>query len=159
MKKLTKKEWIAITISVFVVGFFFIFGQNFMTYFQNYTSQKNALSTTQASNNLGIQDTRIGSGDVATIGNRVTINYVGHFSDGTIFDSSTAHTEPAQFVLGSGRVIEGLDKGIIGMSIGGKRILTIPPTMGYGANQYGPIPANSTLTFEVELLKVEKQNK
>ena len=133
------------------MGFFFVFGQNILSIFNNAKTMNGKAST-----QLGIQDSVFGTGDEATGGSRVTVNYVGHFSDGKIFDSSVSRNEPFQFVLGSGQVIEGWDKGIVGMHVGGKRTLTVPPVMGYGPNDYGPIPGNSTLIFDIELLKVEK---
>ncbi|MEQ1500255.1 MAG: FKBP-type peptidyl-prolyl cis-trans isomerase [Parcubacteria group bacterium] len=102
------------------------------------------------------EDTLIGGGDVAQTGDRVTVHYTGKFVDGKVFDSSLTRGEPYQFVLGSGQVISGWDIGIAGMRVGGKRILVIPPTYGYGAKDYGPIPGNSTLVFEVELIKIER---
>jgi len=151
MKTLDTKEWIAVTISVFVVGFFFVFGQVFMSLFNNNESQASMLKTPQ----VEIQDTQVGIGEVAVAGSRVVVHYTGRFTDGTIFDSSVNRGEPFQFVLGSGQVIKGWDDGIAGMRVGGKRILTVPSELGYGANDYGPIPGGSTLIFEVELLKVE----
>ena len=153
MKTLSQKEWVAVIVAMFVIGFFFIFGQSLITFFTNNTT--NTMTTTAAPQ-VGIQDTVIGGGDLATAGSRVTVNYVGSFTNGTVFDSSVARNEPFQFVLGSGQVIPGWDQGIVGMRVGGKRTLTIPPSLGYGANAYGPIPGNSTLVFQVELLKVEK---
>ncbi|MBI4156052.1 MAG: FKBP-type peptidyl-prolyl cis-trans isomerase [Candidatus Zambryskibacteria bacterium] len=137
---------------MFVVGFFFIFGQGLLSVFTNYKIAE----VVPEQQKVLIKDTVVGNGNIAVIGNRITVNYVGHFSDGKIFDSSIARNEPFQFVLGAGQVIKGWDEGIVGMSVGGKRTLTIPPELGYGANDYGPIPGNSTLVFEVELLKVEK---
>lgn len=150
MKTLDQKEWVGVIVAVFVVGFFFIFGQSLISFF---TNNKTA-SMTQPQ--LGIEDTLIGGGDVAESGDRVTVHYVGHFVDGTVFDSSVARNEPFQFVLGSGLVIKGWDQGVVGMRAGGKRTLIIPPSLGYGSNPNGPIPGNSTLVFEIELLKVEK---
>lgn len=105
---------------------------------------------------LGVQDTVVGGGDTAAPGDRVTVHYTGKFLDGRVFDSSVVRGEPLQFVLGRGQVIEGWDKGVAGMRVGGTRMLTIPPEMGYGAQDYGPIPGGSTLIFEVQLLKVDK---
>ena len=104
-----------------------------------------------------IQDKVLGTGDIAQSGDRVIVHYTGSFTDGTVFDSSLTRGEPFQFVLGNGQVIKGWDDGIVGMRVGGKRTLTIPPEFAYGMNDYGPIPGGSTLFFEVELLKVEKQ--
>ncbi|HEY4509296.1 MAG TPA: FKBP-type peptidyl-prolyl cis-trans isomerase [Candidatus Paceibacterota bacterium] len=152
MKTLKKEEWVAVIIAVFVVGFVFIFGQGLMSIFNN---KKLGTSMTQAPKVL-IQDEVFGTGEMAAVGDRVIVNYVGHFVDGRVFDSSLARNEPFQFVLGVGQVIKGWDEGIVGMRVGGKRLLQIPSSLGYGVNDYGPIPGGSTLIFEVELLKVEK---
>lgn len=104
---------------------------------------------------LVIEDLTPGSGIEATDGKNVTVHYTGTLTDGTKFDSSLDRNSPFTFTLGSGQVIQGWDQGVKGMKTGGKRKLTIPPQLGYGANAQGPIPANSTLVFEVELLKVE----
>ncbi len=106
---------------------------------------------------LQITDEVVGTGAVAVAGDTVTVNYVGSFTNGTVFDASANHgTTGFDFVLGAGRVIAGWDQGVAGMKVGGKRHLVIPPSLGYGPNDYGPIPANSTLLFEVELVKVVK---
>lgn len=105
--------------------------------------------------NFKIEDTQVGTGDLATAGKTITVHYTGTLTDGTKFDSSVDRGEPFVFVLGSGQVIEGWEKGFDGMKVGGKRKLTIPASMGYGNRAIGGIPANSTLLFDVELLKVE----
>ncbi len=153
MKKLSQKEWIATVIAVFVVGFFFVFGQTLISIFSNSENNINTMST---QSRLLINDEVIGTGEVAESGNRVVVHYTGRFVDGTVFDSSVSRGEPFQFVLGAGLVIKGWDEGIVGMRVGGKRLLSVPPEYGYGMNDYGPIPGGSTLIFEVELLKVEK---
>jgi peptidylprolyl isomerase len=107
------------------------------------------------SDKLQIVDETVGTGIVATNGKRVTVNYVGTLTNGKKFDSSYDRNEPFSFTLGAGEVIKGWDEGVLGMKIGGKRKLTIPPSLGYGSRDMGTIPANSTLVFEVELLKVE----
>ena len=103
-----------------------------------------------------IQDTVVGEGDEAVSGDKVVVNYTGRLVDGKVFDSSVTRGEPIQFVLGVGQVIKGWDQGVVGMRVGGKRTLSIPPELGYGADDYGPIPGGSTLIFDVELLKVMK---
>jgi len=149
MKKLSKNEWIAVIVSVFVVGFFFIFGQGLISIF-------NSNSNGSAQNSkLMEQDIIIGTGEEAKTGNIVVVHYTGKFVDGRVFDSSLSRKEPFQFTLGNGQVIKGWDEGIVGMKVGGRRILSIPPDLGYGPQDYGPIPGGSTLIFEVELLKVE----
>lgn len=105
---------------------------------------------------LKIDDITLGDGDVATPGKTVTVNYKGTLEDGTVFDSSYDRGTPFSFKLGAGEVIQGWDIGVAGMKVGGKRKLTIPPDLGYGAQGAGSvIPPYATLIFEVELLKVE----
>lgn len=95
-----------------------------------------------------------GEGEGAKNGDTVTVHYTGLLTDGTKFDSSLDRGEPFSFTLGAGRVIVGWDQGIVGMKIGEKRKLIIPPSFGYGETAVGSIPANSTLIFEVELLEI-----
>lgn len=104
---------------------------------------------------VGVQDTTVGTGREVAIGSTVTVNYTGALPDGTVFDSSIPRGEPFVFTLGEGKVIPGWEAGLLGMKEGGTRILAIPPQFAYGEQAYGPIPANSTLIFQVELLKVE----
>ena len=152
MKTLDKNEWIAVIVSIFVVGFFFVFGASLVSIF----SKKTPGNVVARQPQVSTQDQVIGTGDLAEPGNNIVIDYVGHLSDGKIFDSTIARNEPYKFILGVGQVKKGLDQGIAGMRVGGKRIITVPPELGYGASDYGSIPGGSTLTFEVELLKVEK---
>jgi FKBP-type peptidyl-prolyl cis-trans isomerase len=106
-------------------------------------------------NGLIIEDEKIGIGKEATAGHSVTVHYRGTLTDGTKFDASYDRGEPFTFNLGAGQVIKGWDEGVAGMKEGGKRKLTIPPTLGYGSRGAGGvIPPNATLVFEVELLKV-----
>ena len=83
------------------------------------------------------------------------MHYVGTLDDGTVFDSSYNRGEPFEFILGSGRVIQGWDIGVLGMKVGEKRKLTIAPEFAYGSRAVGSIPPNSRLTFEVELLEIK----
>ena len=104
---------------------------------------------------LKIKDSVCGDGDVAEAGKLVTVHYVGTLEDGTQFDSSRDRGQPFEFLLGGGMVIQGWDEGVEGMAVGGIRTLTIPPELGYGAEGAADvIPPNSTLTFEIELMKV-----
>jgi len=116
-----------------------------------------ACSSPTNPNKLVIQDLQVGTGAEAKTGNRVTVHYRGTLTDGKQFDASYDRKEPFTFVLGAGQVIKGWDQGVAGMKVGGKRKLTIPPDLGYGARGAGGgvIPPNATLVFEVELLKVE----
>jgi FKBP-type peptidyl-prolyl cis-trans isomerase len=105
---------------------------------------------------LEITDVTVGTGKIATPGTHVTVNYVGMLTNGTVFDASANRNQPFDFNLGAGQVIKGWDEGVAGMKEGGKRHLVIPAALGYG-NQAkgGVIPANATLIFDVELLKVQ----
>lgn len=107
-----------------------------------------------STNTLGIETLTSGEGETAEPGNRVSVHYTGWLVDGTKFDSSLDRGTPFTFTLGAGQVIQGWDQGVVGMRLGEKRRLTIPPTLGYGASGVGPIPGNSTLVFEVELLTI-----
>lgn len=105
------------------------------------------------------EDLVVGTGDTAESGDNLSMKYTGTLVDGTEFDSTAKHgDQPFKFQLGAGRVIKGWDQGIVGMKVGGKRKLTIPPDLGYGARGAGDkIPPNSTLVFTVELVGVEKK--
>lgn len=106
---------------------------------------------------LEVHDEVIGEGAVAEEGDVITVHYLARFEDGTVFDSSRSPgRSPFQFELGAGQAIAGWDEGLVGMRVGGVRTLTVPPSLGYGMNDYGSIPGGSTLTFEIELLSVFK---
>lgn len=105
---------------------------------------------------LQYEDMVVGSGKMAEPGMNVSVHYTGWLTDGTKFDSSLDRNQAFQFQLGAGMVIRGWDEGVKGMRIGGKRKLTIPSDMGYGAQGAGGvIPPNATLVFDVELLDVK----
>ncbi|MGE0455104.1 MAG: FKBP-type peptidyl-prolyl cis-trans isomerase [Vicinamibacteria bacterium] len=107
-----------------------------------------------APSDLVIEDVVIGGGAVAASGDTVTVHYVGTLLNGTQFDSSYSRNQPFTFRIGANQVIQGWERGVPGMRVGGKRRLTIPPSLGYGNQANGPIPANSTLKFEIDLLAV-----
>ncbi len=105
---------------------------------------------------LVYEDIVVGSGTMADPGLTATVHYTGWLTDGTKFDSSLDRGQPFKFQIGAGQVIRGWDEGVKGMRVGGKRRLTIPPDLGYGAQGAGGvIPPNATLVFEVQLLGVE----
>ncbi len=101
------------------------------------------------------KDLVVGQGTEAVAKKRVSVHYTGTLTNGTKFDSSRDRNEPFDFVLGAGQVIRGWDEGVAGMKVGGRRTLTIPPDMAYGARGFPPvIPPDSTLVFDIELLAV-----
>jgi len=96
-----------------------------------------------------------GNGVKPVAGQKVSVHYTGTLLDGTVFDSSVQRNEPIAFTLGEGQVIKGWDEGIAAIEVGGKATLMIPSWLAYGARAMGPIPANSSLMFEVELVKID----
>lgn len=113
-------------------------------------------SQAPADNGFKMTDSVVGTGAEAVAGKTISVHYTGRLIAGRKFDSSLDRNEPFRFTLGAGQVIKGWDQGFAGMKVGGKRQLTIPPDMGYGAaGAGGVIPPNATLVFDVELLGVE----
>jgi FKBP-type peptidyl-prolyl cis-trans isomerase FkpA len=105
---------------------------------------------------LVYEDLIVGTGEAATAGQTVSVHYTGWLTDNTKFDSSKDRGQPFEFPLGGGQVIRGWDEGVAGMKVGGKRLLTIPPNLGYGASGAGGvIPPSATLIFEVDLLGIK----
>lgn len=104
---------------------------------------------------LEYEDELVGTGDSPKTGQKVTVHYTGWLTNGKKFDSSSDRGQPFSFTIGRGQVIAGWDEGVAGMKVGGKRKLTIPPTLGYGAKGAGGIiPPGATLNFDVELLGI-----
>lgn len=161
---------IAVALALAVVIFFFLFGG--LSFFASPTpaneaateitnnAQTTATTTmpTEPVTQLMMKDDVVGTGAVAAAGDNVTVQYVGSLTNGTVFDASANHgTTGFTFKLGAGQVIKGWDQGVAGMKEGGKRTLIIPADLAYGSQSPSPaIPANSTLVFQVELLKVTK---
>jgi FKBP-type peptidyl-prolyl cis-trans isomerase len=105
---------------------------------------------------LKIGEMKVGDGQEAKTGDTVAVHYTGTLKNGTKFDSSLDRGEPFPFKLGAHKVIAGWDEGVVGMKVGGKRKLIIPPDLAYGSQGQGKIPPNSELTFEIELLSIDK---
>jgi FKBP-type peptidyl-prolyl cis-trans isomerase len=104
---------------------------------------------------LVIEDVLVGTGREVVVGDKITVHYVGRLVDGTEFDNSWKRASPAQFPIGRGMLIQGWDKGLIGMRVGGRRRLTVPPSLGYGAAGRPPvIPQSATLLFDIELISI-----
>jgi FKBP-type peptidyl-prolyl cis-trans isomerase len=114
-----------------------------------------AMDATGAVTDLLIEDTTVGTGREVKKGDTVSVHYVGMLQDGTRFDDSAARGEPFVFTVGVGSVIPGWDKGIIGMRVGGERVLVIPASMAYGERGIGVVPPNATLLFAIKLLEVK----
>ncbi len=142
----SKNIYLTIGLVILVIVGFYLF--------KNSTTPvviSNSINTTTNQTNMTAQN-----GDI------VSVNYTGTLTDGTKFDSSLDHGKPIQFTLGVGQVIKGWDQGIVGMKVGDKKKLTIPPELAYGAQAIPDarggilIPANSTLIFDVELVDVKR---
>ena len=158
-------------IVIWVVVFLVVVGGGYLIYKSTSSqsaAQQNAAATgqqaagTQAtSTQVQAQEVAVGTGAVAQPGDSVSVLYVGQLQNGTVFDSSAAHgNQPLTFVLGSQGLIPGFQIGVNGMKEGGERLLAIPPSLGYGAQDVKDstgkviIPANSTIVFDVKLVKV-----
>jgi FKBP-type peptidyl-prolyl cis-trans isomerase len=160
MKKLSKNEVIAIVCAIVIITGFVVFGSMGLFSSSSPLSLNNfnmniSDNGSQQAPQLLVQDLTVGTGTEAVAGKNVVVNYKGTLIDGTVFDSSYTRGEPFNFDLGAGQVIAGWDQGLVGMKVGGKRKLVIPADLAYGDRAIGPIPANSTLIFEVELLEVK----
>ena len=162
MKKLNKKEAIAVFVGIGLLTYLF-FRDPLMALFNlNMQNSNNPTDSTEsATQNLPqtkfqSKDVSVGSGELAEPGDKLKVHYLGKLVDGRVFDSSFDRGVPIELTLGVGQVIRGWDEGLVGMREGGKRVLTIAPDYGYGSRGVGSIPANSVLIFEVELVDVEK---
>lgn len=156
MRKLSKKEWVAVAVAVVFTGYAF-FGPSIMSIFKTQTVDQNnqPAAASGALKNIIINDVSVGNGAPAEQGKLLVVHYVLSLANGTIIQNSKDFGQPMMFVLGAGQVIPGWEMGFDGMKVGGVRTIIIPPEYAYGANQVGPIPPNSTLVFTVELLDVK----
>lgn len=162
MKTLSRSEKIAVGVAL-VVTFGMLFLGNYIfngarasQQSDDQAVQNGNTSETFDSAGLEVSDIVLGTGKEVRSGDAVSVHYVGSFLSGKQFDSSYERGEPLTFKVGSGQLIKGFDRGVVGMQVGGKRKLTIPPELGYGKQVIGEIPANSTIVFEVELVGIEK---
>jgi len=166
MSEKNLQENIAIVIALAVIVVFF--SMSGLVSFDKGSGVNLASSgiATQQSNTVGEEtvlfdggviyvDSVVGEGDEVTSGSLVTIEYLGKFEDGTVFDSSYENDLPIKFIPGIGMVIPGFDAGVMGMHVGGKRTIRIMPEYGYGEEGIGPIPGNAILIFDVEVVGVE----
>lgn len=116
---------------------------------------KEAVNTNGNVERMIIEDVKVGDGDTVEVGDVVSVHYIGTLQDGTEFDNSKKRGTPFDFKVGGGQVIKGWEEGLVGMRVGGQRILVIPPDMAYGEQGIGPIPGNATLVFAIELLEIK----
>ena len=149
---------IVIALIVVGVGLYFL-STNKNSPSTSSQNQTQGQTNTTTSNSFQIQGMTVdilrpGTGDTAKDGDTVTVNYLGRLPDGKQFDSSYDRKQPFTFVLKQNTLVKGFYLGVVGMKIGEKRRLTVPPELGYGANGFLQIPANSSIIFEVELLAV-----
>jgi peptidylprolyl isomerase len=157
-----KKLLALIGILIIVLAGFYITstqGQNMNKSANNPTAtpsaQPQSSDANTAPSGLIVEDIKLGGGKEVRSGDTIVIHYTGTLQNGEKFDSSVDRGQPFTTKIGVGEVIKGWDEGVLGMKVGGKRKLTIPPDIGYGSSANGPIPANSTLIFELELLEVK----
>lgn len=161
MKKLSKNENIAVGVALlatFVILFLgnYIFNGANTSQLDNQEVLNGVTPVGSDLSGLEVLDIVVGEGEEARDGDTVSMHYKGSLLSGTQFDSSYERGEPITFTVGVSNIIKGFAGGVVGMKVGGKRKLTIPPELGYGEQVVGEIPAGSTLVFEVELVAIEK---
>lgn len=115
----------------------------------------NLAASTKLPSGLYYRDITVGTGTTLATGQTVAMRYVGSFANGSVFDSNPEPKPVFSFRLGAGQVIKGWDQGLVGMKVGGRRQLIIPPELGYGSGDYGPIPGNSVLVFTVDAVSAQ----
>ena len=110
---------------------------------------------TRSASGLYYRDLVAGTGATVLVGKQVSLHYTGWLSNGTQFDTNQPGTAPLRFQVGTAAVVAGFDEGVRGMAVGGRRQLIIPPSLGYGGTARGPIPANSILVFQIDLVAIQ----
>lgn len=152
MKNLNRNQWVGVCAGLGLVSYI-LFAGPIMNFLNPAVGNAGAEGLQTG---FTVEDTVVGTGLVVEPGDTLTVHYVGTLEDGKVFDSSIDTNTPFTFTIGSGGVIRGWEEGLVGMRVGGKRILVIDPAYAYGAQGSGTIPPNATLKFEVELLDVQK---
>ncbi len=113
-----------------------------------------SISATGRVTKLVVTDVTVGTGAEVAEGDTVTVNYIATLQNGQEFDNSYKKGQAFTFEVGHDKIIEGWNKGMIGMKVGGERVIIIPSEMAYGEEGYGPIPGNSTVVYAIELVSV-----
>ena len=156
-KSNSAKVWIVVIASV-IIGGFWIGNMNDSNNDSNNVNEvenePQGGSFLELTEGLNMKVLTQGSGSPINIGDTAVVHYTGTLDDGTVFDSSIPRGQRFEFIVGAGQVIQGWDLGVAGMKVGEKRLLVIAPELAYGPTARGSIPANSTLTFEVELFEI-----
>lgn len=155
-----KKTFISIGVLVVVVAGIVFLTRSPKTSPNDETMEEVSLEANQLEAFADIEELMMmnlleGEGAEIQDGQTAVVHYIGTLVDGTVFDSSLTRGEAFEFMLGAGQVISGWDIGVRGMKVGEQRRLIVPPTYGYGNRVVGPIPANSVLVFDVELLEIK----
>lgn len=123
------------------------------------TTSRSKQSKGGGATEISMEELEVGSGPKPKAGQTVLVHYTGRLGDGTVFDSSYDRGKPFEYKLGEGTVVKGWEEALPEMQVGGKYKVVIPPNKGYGKKEKGNIPANSTLIFEMELIKIKKPKK
>jgi protein-disulfide isomerase len=140
----------------FVINGYYVSGAQPLRKFKKTIDRALSDPPPPAPGTFGKQDVSVGTGREVKRGDTVRVHYTGTLEDGKVFDSSRPRNTPFEFTVGRGMVIKGWEEGLLGMKVGGKRKLTLPPDFGYGPNGHPPvIPPDATLLFEVELLEIK----
>ena len=152
------KQTIAVIVGIIVVSSFFIIGNRFYPFGNSSGSNETGdvlNDSGNPQNSPALQDLTVGQGKTVEKTDTVVVHYVGFLANGSKFDDSKARGAPFEVALGQGLLIRGFEEGVLGMKVGGVRRITVPPELGYGNQAVGPIPANSTLVFEVEVIEIK----
>jgi FKBP-type peptidyl-prolyl cis-trans isomerase FkpA len=162
---------IAIVMALVVIGYYLYVPRFFgadsavvneqVTKNNQYTSQESSVSTAEilsTQEKVIYEDISAGTGETVRTGDIVVVHYVGRFLDGTQFASSYDTEMPIRFQIGHGSVIQGWERGIVGMRVGGERVLIVPPVLGYGEQGSGIIPPHAYLLFDIEVLDMQSAN-